>query len=191
MREQLQQLLKNYPRHYTNMIKKDPIMMTWIEANTKSTSESFPARIYSAAFDVTDMCTNGNQKKYSGLLLGFTGCGPAPKCKCTRDTIAIKSVQSHAAKSKEEKAASNEVRKTTMIEKYGVGFNTQREEVKEKLQCPKISGYALQKLSDKQWLTEQYENKYRSALELANELNVDPSTIKTYLIKNGITVRTR
>ena len=191
MREQLQQILKTHPRHYTIIIKKDQAMMKWIEENTKSNSDSFSARIYSAAYDVSDICVNGNQKKYSGLQLGFTGCGHAAVCKCTRDTIAIRSVQSHASKTKEEKAATNEVRKQSMIQKYGVAFNNHRSDVIEKLQAPKISGIALEKLSDKSWLHEEYVTKQRSGKDIAIELDVDTTTVKSYLQKCGFDIRKR
>ena len=191
MKQQIIDLTNNHPKHYTVMIRKNPAMMQWIDENTMVTTDYLPARIYSAVHGISDICENGNQKKFHRLGEGFIGCGPAATCKCTRDSIASTLAVVNRSKSPEEKARINELRKATMIETYGYAFNNHRPEVVEKLKAPKISGEALTKLSDKKWLQEEYVNKQRTGLDIAIELNVDTTTVKAYLLKGGFTVRKR
>lgn len=189
MKQEILNLVETNPKKYSVMIKKRPDMLQWVDENTLTKSDYLPARIYSAVYGVSDVCQNGNTKQFKRWGDGFIGCGPTNVCKCARDAMIQKSAQANRSKTDEEQRAINEVRKATMLERYGVEYNSQRQEVLEKLQAPKVTGYALDKLSDKKWLTEQYVNLYRSVSEIANELGVDNTTVKSYLDKNGITTR--
>ena len=52
-----------------------------------------------------------------------------------------------------------------MIEKYGVAFNLQREDVKETLRKSPLSPDIDQKLSDWDWMNTEYVVKNRSAVD--------------------------
>ena len=86
----------------------------------------------------------------------------------------------------EVKAA--EKRKTTMIQKYGVGHNLQRLDVKEKLKAPKVSDEIHKLLSDDAWLRDQYVTKSRTAVEIAKDLGCFYGTVLDYCRKFEIPI---
>ena len=66
---------------------------------------------------------------------------------------------------KTDKTAANIKRSQSMIEKYGVAFNLQREDVKETLRKSPLSPDIDQKLSDWDWMNTEYVVKNRSAVD--------------------------
>jgi hypothetical protein len=91
--------------------------------------------------------------------------------------------------SKEEKDRIQTAREKTMIEKYGVAFNGQRESCKEKLRAPKIPIDAWNKLNDKDWLIDHYVTQGKNLVTIAAELEVYYSTIAFYCNKFEIPIR--
>lgn len=189
MREKILELVKNHPRHYTRLIAKNPEMMLWIQNHTLTDSESPVTRIYSAVNQEASLCANGKHREVFRFSQGFTNCGPAAQCECTRKSIKESVIRAKGQISAESRARSNEKRKTSMVEKYGVTTNSQRPEVKEILKKPKVDYSVFQKLDDIEWLTENYVQDYRSASDIALELGVDYSTVLHYLRKKDFDIR--
>lgn len=82
----------------------------------------------------------------------------------------------------------NERRKNTMIEKYGVEFNSQREDIKYLWKCPKIADSAFKKLNDIDWLHEQYITLNKSSKQIGDLLNCYYGTVIEYLKKHNIEI---
>lgn len=83
-------------------------------------------------------------------------------------------------------------RRQTMIDKYGVAYNSQRPEIKFKLEKrwkERIPEEAFRLLNDRDWLHEEYVVKGKSALEISKPLNVYYGTVLTYILGHGFKVR--
>lgn len=76
-------------------------------------------------------------------------------------------------------------RRRTMLERYGVEYNTQREEIKQNQKSP-LNGNTLSKLNDQDWMKEQFLVNGRSASDMAREIGVHYETVQVYLNKIGI-----
>lgn len=71
-------------------------------------------------------------------------------------------------------------RELTMIEKYGVSFNSQRDDVKLILS---------EKLLNKDWLYQEYVSNKRSGVDIADELNIYYGTVLEYCRNYGFKIR--
>lgn len=110
---------------------------------------------------------------------------------CYRKEQSGKLKEIMGSKSVEEKETSNQKRKQSMIEKYGVEYNSQRQEVKEILSKKTTQRYlsddVLAKLNDPVWLKENYSK--RTSVDIAHELGVYYGTVIHYCLKHGIEIR--
>lgn len=191
MKDIILNLIKNKPKHYALIIKSSPEMLSWIKENAKITSSYIPELVYSALYNETNICINGNTKKFVNISQGFSGCGPAKQCKCTYDSIKKSVIETKAKFSVDKRLAINEKRNNTMIERYGVAYNSQREDIHHIWKRPKINADAFEKLSNYDWLDKEYNINKRTAVDIAKELNVYYSTVIDYCIKHGFTIRQR
>lgn len=189
MRDQILKIINTNPKHYQKLIKKDSRLMEWVNTNTLIDSEYLPEKIYSAIFQKTNICKNGNVKKFDRFSTGFVGCGPAKDCECTRSAISDSVSSSKKRWSLDTHLQVNDRRKQTMIKKYGKEFNSQRDEIKSILSRPKIPIITHEKLLDKDWLDQEYNIKQRSLSEIAMQLGVYYSTVGEYCKKLGFTIR--
>lgn len=185
------EVVKNNPKRYTQIIIKDPELLEWVNNNTKTENNKFSAKVYSAIYDVGDVCEYGNIKKFDRFSTGFMGCGPASVCKCTKNNISKNVSRSKTNISDEEKIKINEKRKSTMLGKYGVEYNSQREEIKNILSAPKINSDVFKKLNDYDWLNAEYVLKKRTTVDIAQEFKIHNSTVIEYLKKYGFDIRQR
>lgn len=131
-----------------------------------------------------------------------------PKCYCGKDVRVLdnkvsKYCSSYCANHSKEKAikvseskrkldasVSNQKRMKTMIEKYGVPFNSQRKDIKETvLQKSPLDEVVLGKLNSKEWLYNEYIKKDRTSVDIAKELNVYYGTVIDYLRKHDIEIK--
>lgn len=182
-------LIKSNTKHYTRLIRKDPTLMSWINNNKLITSDNFVEEIFSAVYQESNICELGNKRKISRFNEGWVGCGPAKSCVCTRESIKSNVSLTKSKISREEKEISNSKRNQTMLEKYGYEFNSLRPDVKQQLSKPKIPLDVHSKLSNKDWLKEEYINKKRSQVDIANELNVYYGTVCEYLKQHDFKIR--
>lgn len=134
---------------------------------------------------------------------------PVPLCECGKPVIrsgtewseyccqqcALHSVKRHQKISeswkKTDKTAANIKRSQSMIEKYGVAFNLQREDVKETLRKSPLSPDIDQKLSDWDWMNTEYVVKNRSAVDIAEELGVYYGTVIERCKIHGFEIKQR
>ena len=93
------------------------------------------------------------------------------------------------SKRKADNKSSNEKRKQTMLERYGVAYNSQRKDIHEKWTKSKLDQAIYEKLSNKEWLKKEYIEKDRSALEISKEIGCDFSTVLNYCRSFGFPIK--
>ena len=191
MKNQILEIIENHPRSYIHQIKKDEKLLDWIKSNSTADTDHFPSRVYSAISGESDICKYGNKKKFTRISTGFSCCGPANKCKCTQESISdsVSKTKSQYTESKKERI--NQQRRKTMKSRYGVEYNSQRKDIKHIWSKPKIPQEIFDKLDDKDWLKAQYITNNRTAVDIANDLDVYYSTVIEYCKKHGFKIKQR
>lgn len=189
MKETIKKLIHEKPKHYVKLISKNKDLMDWVLNNSLIQSDHLPSMIYSAINQESNICKNGNVKKFDRISTGFIGCGVSNKCKCTADNISTNVSKSKSKVSTDIKTISNNKRKETMLKKYGVEFNSQRHDMKNIWKRPKILPDIHTKLIDYNWLDTEYNVKKRSLSDIAMELGIDYTTVSDYCKKFNFTVR--
>lgn len=183
------ELIQTKPKAYAAIIKHSPDLKKWVFDNTLIKSDSLVDHIYSAISGETNVCEFGNIKKVKRISSGFAGCGPAAVCACTKNKISKSVIATKQSLSTIEQAAINEKRSNTMLEKYGVEFNSKRPEIKSLLSKPKIPVDVFEKLNNKEWLNTEYNTNQRTLVDIASELGVYYSTVGEYCRKFDFTIR--
>lgn len=120
MKHKIKQLISDYPRHYSKMIRGDDAMNKWVVDNSLIGTDDFAAAIYSAMNQVSNKCKNGNIKKFKNYTIGFIGCGTAAQCACTKEAIAENVKKTKSTYTDEQKADIQTKRESTTLERFGV-----------------------------------------------------------------------
>ena len=191
MKNKILEIIKEKPKHYSVFIKKNADMHTWVTENSITDSEHYPEMIYSALHNESNICEFGNKKTIHRLSEGWVGCGPANKCKCTADAIAVGVAKTKALTTDAENDIINTKRKETMMKKFGVPFSLQRPEVRKILSKSKLSAETEILLNDRDWLYKEYVEDQKSLTEIAKDLNVYYSTVGEYCKKYNFPIRQR
>ena len=189
MRDKILKIVSENPKHYTRLIKNDQSLRDWVENHSLIESESWPEKIYSAVYQVSNRCSRGNTKKLSRWSLGFIGCGPANACPCTKENIALSVASTKSYYTEDDHKAINQKREDSMMAKFGVGYTFQRPELREILTKPKIKQAAYEKLTNKEWMQQEYVDKKRTAIDIATELEVYYGTVISYCIGHNFEIR--
>ena len=189
MREQILNLINTKPKHYSLLIKNNQQLLEWVTSNSKIVSDHFPTMIYSAVYGVDPVCKNGKIKKLKRWTQGLITCGPANECLCNRENISnsVKNIKSNYSDLKKQEIEHK--RTTTMLSKYGVKYNSQRQEIKTILTKSKLSVNQYSLLSDRSWVEKQYMELKRTAIDIAEELNCHDSAVRRYVALHGFNVR--
>ena len=184
------EIFNRSPKAYIVIIKQDLKLVEWIMKNSQVDTDSpFKTHVYSAYSSETDICSFGNKKKLRRFSDGFIGCGPANICQCTKNNISGSVARTKSNYTDEQNTIINAKRDKTMIEKYGVTHNLKREVVKSKLRQSTLAVQVHEKLTDKEWMTENYIIKERSALDIAKELDIYYGTVIEYCKKLNFKIR--
>lgn len=191
MREQILKLIETNPKGYVSVVKNNDLLFNWVKANSLVENDKLAAMIYSALYNETNICEYGNLKKFTRISTGFSGCGPASTCKCTAEQISKNVSKTKSAYTESDRKCQNDKRKTTMIKKYGVEFNSQREDIKFIWTKSKLNDNASHLLNDREWLHEEYNVKKKSLVEIADDLSVYYGTVAEYCRKYEFAVRRR
>ena len=133
MREQIIELIKKYPKLFTRIIKRDKQLLAWVSENTLIESSNFAAQVYSAIHQASNFCENQREKKFVSINLGFAGCGRAAVCACVRASTSLAVSKTKSLITPEQKQVSNEKRRKTNLEKYGVVCTAQTPEAIQKM----------------------------------------------------------
>lgn len=191
MRNIILNLIEKKPKHYAIIVKNNPELLSWVKENTKVNGDHLPSLIYSALYNVSNICPHGKVKKLTRISSGFIGCGPANVCQCTKESIAENVKQTKSKWSQDQRDVINTKRENTMIERFGVAFNSQRPEIHDIWKKPKVPADVYEKLNNYDWLNLEYNINKRSAVDIAQELNVYYSTVIEYCLKHNFEIKQR
>lgn len=105
-------------KHYVRSIKSKPILLEWIQEQTKAFENiELAERIYIILNGNKDtICVLGNHKKFNTLTTGYRFC--ASNCDCRRKEQSLKI--KNKVVSEEEKQRRLKKQKKTLFEKHGV-----------------------------------------------------------------------
>lgn len=92
---------------------------------------------------------------------------------------------------KRDEVTAKEKRKKTMMERFGVEFNSQREEIKHLWHRGPLPEIKFNKLNDPVWMKEEYITKNRTAVDIAQEIGVFYGTVIDYCQKHGFDIKSR
>lgn len=75
MKHQILQLINDKPKHFAKIIRNNPVLMQWVEANASITTSNMSEMIYNALHGSSNKCEYGNQKSLglSTRATGFVG----------------------------------------------------------------------------------------------------------------------
>lgn len=189
MKNKILEIIDQNPRTYKHVIKKDVELWSWVEQNCLTLTDHIPSKIYSAVCQESDVCEYGNTKKFVRFSSGFSFCGPASKCKCTKKNISKSVKETKSKYSDHKKQTINKKRSQSMIEKYGVAYNSQRQEIKQIWNRPKLDQSVYEKLTDYNWLYNEYVVNDRSAVDIADQLGVYYSTVIEYCKSHNFKIK--
>ena len=132
MKEQILQIIKDKPKHFSKIIKNNTDLYNWVIANTLVNSSNISEMIYSAINHETNICSNNNNKKFKSINDGYGFCGTAKQCECARISVSAAVSQAKNSLTTDEKIKINKKRANTTLLKYGVTNNGQTNLAKEK-----------------------------------------------------------
>lgn len=124
-------IIDSNPRNFSKMIKKQPDLTSWIQANAKVVGQSFAAEIYSAITGSDNLCAQGNVKPFASITQGWKFCGNTSTCVCAKQAVSEKVKISKSQQTVEQKAQSSEKRKNTNLARYGVANAGQTERARQ------------------------------------------------------------
>lgn len=133
-REQILELIDTKPRHYAKMILNKTDLWNWVKSNTQAPQSSTAGQIYSAVYQVNEQCSHGQLRKFRSASDGFGGCGPAAVCACVAKQVSVGVKTTKATISAEEQAITNDRRRATNLERYGVTCSAQSTEIRSRHQ---------------------------------------------------------
>jgi len=120
------EIIKKYPKHFSKMISNNVDLRELVMKNTLLNSNaSFPEHIYSAVHQISNICSNGNAKKYVSITQGFMFCGSSAKCQCCKQSVSAKVKQAKSSYTEVKKHEINAKREATTVSRYGVTNNGQ------------------------------------------------------------------
>lgn len=134
MIQDILKIIESKPKHFSKIIKNDVEMLDWVLKNSLVDSNNLSEMIYSAVHQQSNICKLGQRKKFTGINTGYTGCGPASKCSCVAETVSEKVKKTKAKVTAEQQAETNDKRRRTNLDKYGVSCVAQTPENKQKFQ---------------------------------------------------------
>lgn len=81
---------------------------------------TFAEKLYTYIHGYKSICKYGNLKKFKSFNDGYSNCGKASVCKCTKESVSLSVSASKQLTTKEENIQINEKRSKTNLDRYGV-----------------------------------------------------------------------
>lgn len=191
MTDRIRQIIQHNPKRYSQIIKSDPELSAWVEENTQVISDQYAEIIYSAMHQQSNLCNQGNQKKFLSVTQGWGFCGISKVCACNAQNSSVKVQQSKSLYTQDQKNSINQKRQKSMEEKYGVGYNSQRSDIHHIWQKNRMDPAVAEKLQSRDWLEHQYIQQKKTLVEIADDLGVYYSTVGEYCRQHGFKIRQR
>lgn len=191
MRDTLFEIINKYPKRYSQIVKQSQCLAEWVNQNTLVHSDQWSEKIYSAITQTSNQCANGNAQKLRSFSQGWGYCGHAKVCKCNAQNSSKKVSENKKQYSQETRDSVNQKRQCSMIEKYGVAYNSQRQDIHHIWTKPKVDAETHALLNNKDWMQQEYVCNQRSLVDLADQLNVYYGTVGEYCREHGFDIRQR
>jgi hypothetical protein len=125
MKDKILQIIKSKPKHFATIIKKSPELCHWVTVSSSIQTSNFAEMIYSAVHGMTNICDNGNIKKFNSINEGYRFCGPASRCECALKSVKIRVSQAKQNYTEQQRQQILQQRQQTTLERYGVVNNGQ------------------------------------------------------------------
>ena len=191
MKDKILEIIEQYPKRFSQLIKQDKELAEWVSSNCLVSSPVFAEQVYSAVNNCSAVCHHNKTKRFISIKNGYGFCGHANTCQCSKENLQKKVSLTKSCVSVCQQQKSNEKRKQTMQEKYGVEYNSQRQELKHIWTKSKVSDYASLCLNDYNWLHNEYNTLGKTLVEIAQDLGIYYSTVAEYCKKHGFPIRQR
>lgn len=118
MRDIILSTIQNHPKHYSQMLRRNSEVVSWVEQNSLLQEGTFAEKIYSAIHQESFICDQGNRRKFRDGKIVY--CGPTKTCYCAKQAVSQKISQSKKDLSSSEKTKISSKRSKTNLERYGV-----------------------------------------------------------------------
>jgi len=132
MKQKIQEIVNQYPRHYSRMIKQDKDLREWVCDNSLVETDNFAEMIYSSITQISDECPNGKKYKFNSITTGYRNCGKTGNCKCAKQSVSKKVSSAKSKYNDEKKDQIRRKRNKTNLERYGVINVGQTHKAKDK-----------------------------------------------------------
>lgn len=189
MKDQILLIIENNPKRFSQIIKSNSELSQWVHSNSQVQSENFSEMIYSAIHLRQNICPLGQTQVFGSFNKGWGFCKNT--CECSQKSRAQKVSESKHSLDEGQKQIINDKRIQTMTNRYGVAFNSQRPDIHEIWKRPKIDNHIHNLLMNSQWLDQEYNQKKRNLVDIAEELGVYYSTVGEYCKQHGFEIRQR
>ena len=150
LKTRIEQIIKENKNYFSVLSRpKYALLFNEIKLFTSFLPEtaSISQRLYHILNEnVQNKCPMGKDKIFYNITKGYGDhdcCGKEPVCKCYREHHGAVIKEFQASKTPEEKAATNELRRQTTLEKYGVEYIGQLEDTKEKMKQTCMERYGV------------------------------------------------
>lgn len=128
LQRQILDLVENYPKHFAQKIKRDPVLYNFIQDHP---GETVSEKSFNAVYPhEVRVCDTGNNKKFKSFQEGYKFCGTASRCECTKKAVSHSVKQSKSSITPERQQEINQKRTKTNLKKYGVANIGQTEKAK-------------------------------------------------------------
>jgi len=117
IKQKIQELIQNNPKCFSSMVKKNQEMWNWVQHNSKIQTGKISEIIYSAISHESNICVNGNKKRFISINDGFGYCGLTKNCLCAQIEISKKVSKAKANRTQQEIGAENKKREQTILSK--------------------------------------------------------------------------
>lgn len=158
MRERILKTIRDHPKHYSQILKKDKEVYIEVTRNSGIDSDVFAEHLYSYLYQTGNVCDLGNRRKFKSFKEGFSFCGRANICECARKSVSESVKRSKENITAEQRLASSKKRKETNLERYGVENTGQTETAKKRHKELYQDEFSVSKLlaSARETLKERY-----------------------------------
>jgi hypothetical protein len=125
MKDKILDIIREHPKLYTQVIRRNPILTKWVNENSIVRSDSFAEMIYSAVWQRGNQCEYGNTRKFAGVNKGYVGCGRTGQCACATKTVSEAVMAVKQQVDREQQQIINAKRRATTLDRYGCVNNGQ------------------------------------------------------------------
>ena len=179
---------RSVTEQYFSKIGKSDLWQTFIDNTSHLDKYTFTKRVKfldAGMYDSLDKCYCGNDVS---ILDREVSKYCSMKCMLSAPE---RGKQISETKLSKDHTESNAKREYSMFAKYGVKFNSQREDMKDVWTKTRLKQEIFDKLSDYAWMKEQYVTKERTGVDIGVEIGCYYGTVLEYCKKHGFEIRQR